>query len=247
MLKAIKKTKIYEEVVAQIQELIREGKFKPGDQLPAERELAETFKVSRASVREALRALESQRLVVSRTGAGTFIADLPMESLVTTLAGVLVQEKDGLADIFEVRKLIEPEIAALAAERAGTDEIARLAAILKRQREDVKAGDTGVEADAEFHFAIGQATQNPALERLVASLMEILGHSREESLQTPARRVASLESHQKIFAAIRAHDAGRARKAMLNHIEQVEGNVFATGRKEIPARDAAEAEERRIS
>src|SRR3972149_6591401 len=117
MLKAIRKTRIYEEVVSQIHELIREGKFKAGDQLPSERELAETFKVSRTSVREALRALETQGLIVSRTGMGNFIAALPVESLVAPLVKLLIEEKTALADIFEMRKLIEPHIAALAAER----------------------------------------------------------------------------------------------------------------------------------
>src|ERR1043166_7596037 len=113
MLRAIRKTRIYEEVVNQIHDLLREGSFKAGDQLPSERELAETFKVSRTSVREALRALEAQGLIESRTGAGNFIAELPVESLVAPLATILLEEKDALADIFEMRKLIEPRIAAL--------------------------------------------------------------------------------------------------------------------------------------
>ena len=118
MLRAIRKTRIYEEVESQIRDLLREGSYKAGDQLPSERELAETFKVSRTSVREALRALEAQGLIESRTGAGNFIAELPVESLVAPLASLLLEEKDALADIFEMRKLIEPRIASLAAERA---------------------------------------------------------------------------------------------------------------------------------
>src|SRR5260370_41213403 len=113
MLHAIKKTRIHEEVVSQVHELIKEGKFKAGDQLPSERELAETFKVSRTSVREALRALETQGLIISRTGMGNFVADLPIESLVAPLARMLIEEKDALADVFELRKLIQPRIATL--------------------------------------------------------------------------------------------------------------------------------------
>ena len=100
MLRVIKKTRIHEEVVTQIHELIREGRLKAGDQLPSERELAETFQVSRASVREALRALETHGLIISRTGMGNFIADLPVESLVAPLAKLLTEEKNALADIF---------------------------------------------------------------------------------------------------------------------------------------------------
>jgi len=226
MLKVIKKTRIYEEVVSQIHDLIREGKIKPGDQLPAERELAETFRVSRTSVREALRALETQGLVISRTGMGTFIADLPIESLMATLATLLTEEKDLLTDVFEMRKLIEPQIAALAAERATQTDIERLKKILAKQRGQVEEGKTGVEADAEFHYSIGQATQNQALEKLVSGLMEILSRSREESLQTPGRSQASLDSHYKILSAIEDHDQESARLAMLYHIEQVEQNVL---------------------
>jgi GntR family transcriptional regulator, transcriptional repressor for pyruvate dehydrogenase complex len=234
MLKAIRKTRIYEEVVSQIHDLVREGRFKAGDQLPSERELAETFKVSRTSVREALRALEAQGLIVSRTGAGNFVADLPVESLVAPLASLLLEEKDALADIFEVRKLIEPHIAALAAERATLSDIERMKKILDKQRDAVARGETGVEADAELHFAIAHAAQNQALEKLISGLMEILSHSREESLQTRDRRKASIESHRRILAAVEEHNKAKARDAMLKHIENVEENVLSAKKPLIP-------------
>ena len=226
MLKAIKKTRIYEEVVSQVHELIKRGRFKAGDQLPSERELAETFKVSRTSVREALRALETQGLVISRTGMGTFVADMPIESLVAPLAKLLIEEKHALADVFELRKLIEPQIASLAAERATVRDIERMYGLLDKQREQVKGGATGVEADSELHFAIGQATQNQAIKKLVFGLLDVLSKSREESLQTEARRMASIESHRAIVAAIENHDQDAAREAMTRHIEQVEKNVL---------------------
>jgi GntR family transcriptional repressor for pyruvate dehydrogenase complex len=246
MLKVIKKIRIHEEVVSQIHELIREGKFRAGDQLPSERELAETFKVSRTSVREALRALETQGLTVSRTGMGNFVADLPVESLVAPLARLLIQEKTALADIFELRKLIEPHIAALAAERATKKDIERMKKILEKQSDAVSRGGTGVEADAELHFAIGQATQNQALEKLVSGLMEILSHSREESLQTLDRRKASIEFHRKILFAIEEHDKTRAAEAMFHHIEQVEDNVLSAGNSQADDNENS-LEERSIS
>jgi GntR family transcriptional repressor for pyruvate dehydrogenase complex len=221
MLKAIKKTRIHEEVVSQIHELIREGRFKAGDQLPSERELAETFKVSRTSVREALRALETQGLIISRTGMGNFVADLPIESLIAPLARMLIEEKNALADVFELRKLIEPQIASLAAERALPRDIQRMKAILAKQAEQVERGATGVDADTELHFAIGQATQNQAITKLVSGLLDVLSRSREESLQTKLRRQASIHSHRAIVAAIEAHDQPGARDAMRHHIEQV--------------------------
>ena len=217
--------------MTQIHELIREGRLKAGDQLPSERELSETFKVSRTSVREALRALETKGLIVSRTGMGNFIADLPIESLVAPLAKLLIEEKTALADIFELRKLIEPHIAALAAERSTSKDIQTLNRLLDDQERQIEQGHTGVDADTQFHFAIGKATQNQALEKLVSGLMDILGHSREESLQPPGRRLASLDSHRAIVVAIEAHDEDKAREAMLHHIEQVETNVFSDRKK----------------
>lgn len=249
MLKAIRKTRIYEEVVSQIHDLIREGRLNAGDQLPSERELAETFKVSRTSVREALRALETQGLVVSRTGMGTFVADLPIEALVAPLATLLIEEKSALADIFEMRRLIEPHIASMAAERATVKDIEGMRKILEQQREEILRGGTGVEADAEFHFAIGKATQNQALEKLISGLMDILSHSREESLQTPGRTQASLESHHRILSAIEAHDNEKARDAMLSHIEHVEQNVLLSKKKstQISHSETQLEEERSIS
>lgn len=227
MLHAIKKTRIHEEVFSQIHELIKEGRFKARDQLPSERELAETFKVSRTSVREALRALESQGLIVSRTGTGNFVADLPVESLVGPLALLLIDEKKALADVFEMRKLIEPHIAALAAERATRNDIAQLNRIVAKQTDAVSRGATGVEADAELHFTIGRATRNQALQKLVSGLMEMLSRSREESLQTDKRRQSSIDAHRRIVAAIEKHDKARARSEMLRHIEEVEESVLS--------------------
>jgi len=237
MLHAIKKTRIHEEVVSQVHELIKEGRFKAGDQLPSERELAETFKVSRTSVREALRALETQGLVISKTGMGNFVADLPIESLVAPLARMLIEEKNALADVFELRKLIEPQIASLAAERATAQDVERMKLLLKKQREQVERGATGVDADTEFHFAIGRATQNHAIEKLVSGLLDVLSHSREESLQTSGRRQASIDSHLAIVAAIEKHDQAKAREAMRYHIEQVERNVLLSKKEQSEVND----------
>ena len=237
MLHAIKKTRIHEEVVSQVHELIKEGRFKAGDQLPSERELAETFKVSRTSVREALRALETQGLVISKTGMGNFVADLPIESLVAPLARMLIEEKNALADVFELRKLIEPQIASLAAERASAEDVERMKLLLKKQREQVERGATGVDADTEFHFAIGRATQNHAIEKLVSGLLDVLSHSREESLQTSGRRQASIDSHLAIVAAIEKHNQAKAREAMRHHIEQVEQNVLLSKQEQSAVSD----------
>jgi GntR family transcriptional repressor for pyruvate dehydrogenase complex len=229
MLKAIKKTRIYEEVVGQLRQLIEEGRLRAGDRLPSERELAETFRVSRASVREAIKTLESEGLVASRAGSGTFITAVDVEALIQPLASSLSRGKDALLDLFEMRRLVEPSIAALAAERATPADILRLKEILDEQAQQISRGASAVESDAAFHFAIGQATHNAALQRLVAAIVDILKPAREQSLQTAGRAHKSLASHREILGAIERHDADMARQAMQRHIEAVERNVLAPG------------------
>jgi GntR family transcriptional repressor for pyruvate dehydrogenase complex len=192
-----------------------------------------------------LRALESQGLIVSRTGMGNFIADLPVESLVGPLARLLIDEKRALADVFEMRKLIEPHIAALAAERATKSDIAHMKKIVAKQLAAVQRGETGVEADAELHFSVGRATQNQALQKLVSGLMELLSRSREESLQTGARRNSSIDAHRRIIGAIEKRDKNRARGEMLRHIEEVEASVLSS--KETQRHVGEKIRERRIS
>src|SRR5881396_1311475 len=114
----IKSTRIYEEIVRQVKQMIAEGRLKSGDRLPPERDLAEKFVVSRSSVREALRALESLGLVEIRPGEGTFVREVSVESLIEPLALMMVSQRGALAELFEARRLLEPGIAALAASPA---------------------------------------------------------------------------------------------------------------------------------
>ena len=113
----IKQKRVYEDIVGQVQALIQEGVLKPGDRLPPERELAERLRVSRSSLREAIRALELRGLVVSRPGAGTFVSTESVETILSVIAASINGSGGYLSDIFEVRHLLEPKIAALAAER----------------------------------------------------------------------------------------------------------------------------------
>jgi GntR family transcriptional regulator, transcriptional repressor for pyruvate dehydrogenase complex len=129
MLKAVEKRRAYQDVVSQILTLIKNGKLKKGDQLPTERDLAETFKVSRTTVREAIRSLQSMKMVESRQGDGTYVlANKDIE--VQNLCSALFRERDDLMDIFHVRNIIEPSIAQLAAERATPEEIKELEIIV---------------------------------------------------------------------------------------------------------------------
>src|SRR2546427_7957203 len=151
----VKSTRIYEEIVRQIKAMISEGRLKSGDQLPPERDLAEKFLVSRTSVREALRALESVGLIEIRPGEGTFVREISVEALVEPLALVLLSQRAMIEELFEARRLLEPTIAGLAARRATRDEVHEMERILDEQAKEIAAGNTGLAQDAAFHAAIG--------------------------------------------------------------------------------------------
>ncbi len=218
----VKSTRIYTEIVRQIRALIADGQLKSGDRLPPERDLAERFRVSRTSVREALRALESTGLVEIRAGEGAFVRPASVEALVEPLALVILAQREAAAELYEARRLLEPPIAALAARRAGPEEVAELARILDEQAQEVAGGRTGVAQDAAFHTAIAHSAHNRAITRIVSTLVDLLAQIREESLQTPGRPQRSHQDHRRILAAIRAHDAEAARQAMLDHLVAVE-------------------------
>jgi GntR family transcriptional repressor for pyruvate dehydrogenase complex len=225
MLKAVKKTRVYEDIVSQVKELIAEGKLRPGDQLPSERELSEMFQVSRASVREAIRALESIRLIEIRQGEGTYIAS-SVETLLTSVASAFTQHRDPLLQVFEARKILEPATAALAAERATAEEVAELDAILTEQAKQIAEGETGVDTDTRFHSALAEAAKNDVLLRLNEAIVDNLRETRLRSLQAQGRPSRSLAGHREILEAIRLKDPAKAREAMLNHLETIEHNVL---------------------
>jgi GntR family transcriptional repressor for pyruvate dehydrogenase complex len=230
-LEPVKSTRIYEEIVRQIKAMIAEGRLKSGDQLPPERDLAEKFLVSRTSVREALRALESLRLIEIRPGEGTFVREVSVESLIQPLALVMASQREAISELFEARRLLEPLIAGLAASRATKDEVQELERILDEQAKEIAQGRTGFAQDAQFHAALGAAAHNRAITRVLSTLIDMLAQSREESLSTPGRPERSHQDHRRVLGAVLRRDEAGARQAMLDHLVAVEGLVFdAPGR-----------------
>lgn len=229
----IKSTRIYEEIVRQVKALISEGRLKSGDQLPPERDLADQFKVSRTSVREAFRTLESLGLIEIRPGEGTFVREVSIESLIEPLAQVILSQRQAVGELFEARRLLEPTIAGLAARRATPDEIHGMEQILAEQAREVAAGGTGLAQDAAFHASIAASVHNRAITRIVNALMDLLTQSREESLQTPGRPTRSHQDHQRILDSIRRRDEVGAQRAMLNHLIAVEALLVGRNAEEL--------------
>lgn len=224
----IRKTRIYEEVAAQIQRLIGDGRLKPGDRLPPERELAEAFSVSRTSVRDAIRVLEMMGLLEPRQGEGTVVRDLSPDILVNPLASLLVRNRMRMAELLDVRKMLEPPVAGRAAVHATEAELAQLQDILRRQEEKVRRGELAIDEDSEFHYTIALAARNSVLLRVLDVLMDLLRESRERSLQVAGRLHRSFDGHRRIMAALLAHDPALAEASMRQHVEEIEEVLLAT-------------------
>lgn len=215
-----KKTPVYEVVMVRLAGLLDQGRLKPGDRLPSERALAERMRVSRATLREALRVMQLRGLIMSRRGSGNYIAGGKPEDLAEALHHL------ALKDIFELRLLIEPSIAALAAGRANRQDLLRLESILQQQERELNQKRMAGPTDAAFHSALAEATHNRALLQVGATLMKVISPSRNESLQTTERARLSLASHRRIVQAIQAGDSVEARHAMEEHIRSIDPKLF---------------------
>src|SRR6516164_6849061 len=226
MIEPVKRSRIYEHIVEQIRALIREGRWAPGDQIPPERELAERFKVSRTSVREALRALEMQGVIDSRQGGGTFVRTADTEALVPPLAAAILRGRRELAEVLEVRELIEPGIARGAALRATEEHVAELESLLERQRQCITEGRPFVDEDTAFHYTLARAADNHILLRLHNLILDLLRESRQSYLHVPDRPQTSLRGHEAILYAVKTRDAEAAYRASLEHITEVRDGIL---------------------
>jgi GntR family transcriptional repressor for pyruvate dehydrogenase complex len=226
VLEPVKRSRIYEHIVEQIHALIREGRWAPGDQIPPERELAERFRVSRTSVREALRALELQGVIESKQGGGTFVRTADTEALIPPLAAAILRGQREMAEVLEVRGLIEPGIARLAAARASAEHVAELEGLLQRQRECIAEGRPFVDEDTAFHYTLARAADNHILLRLHNVILDVLRESRQSYLHVPDRPQTSLRGHEAILAAVKLGDADAAYDASLAHITEVRDKIL---------------------
>jgi GntR family transcriptional repressor for pyruvate dehydrogenase complex len=226
LIEPVKRSRIYEHIVEQIRALIREGRWAPGDQIPPERELAERFRVSRTSVREALRALEMQGVIDSRQGGGTFVRTADTEALVPPLAAAIMRGRRELAEVLEVRELIEPGIARSAAMRATAEHVAELEALLERQAQCIAEGRPFVDEDTAFHYTLARAADNHILLRLHNLILDLLRESRQSYLHVPDRPQLSLRGHEAILSAIKNNNPEAAYAASLAHITEVKDGIL---------------------
>src|SRR3989449_3460060 len=224
--RAVRTSRLYEQIVQQIEESILKGALKPGDQLPAERELAQRFEVSRTAVREAVKALREKGLVEAFTGRGTFITDGTSQAIRQSLdLMVKIGQPDGSTHLAEVRAILEPEIAALAATRVEEQHLATMreaVAVMDRTMQDP---DAFIEADLDFHLSLAEAAANPLILSLIDSIVGLLREQRMRIFNVEGGPQRGQFHHKRILEAIEQRDPERARQRSEEHTSELQSRL----------------------
>ncbi len=220
------------------------GTLRPGDRLPTEQQLAQAHGVSRTVVREAMHQLKSRQLVVARQGSGVFVAPKPLNQPLAFDPKVLDSVQD-VVHVVEVRRVLEGEMAALAAGRATRAQVASMRRALKAIDAAAAAGQDGVVEDLAFHSTIGEATGNPQFRLLIGFLEQYLLEGIRISRGNEARRLDFMEAvrleHLDIVDAIAAGDPVRAREAACDHLLRGERRLVEGGVISVPRRKPSRA------
>ncbi|MCL4559531.1 MAG: FadR family transcriptional regulator [Chloroflexi bacterium] len=230
LLTPVKQQKVYTQIVDQFLDLIERGEFKPGMQLPAERDLARYLGISRASLREALTVLQLMGLVETLSGQGTFIRSKPISPFFHNPALMNVGESPFI--ILQARKALEPSIAALAATHSREVSSVKLREVLDWIDSDHSAvqvmSDVFSEGDRQFHLEIAHLTDNSVLINMQQMIHYFMGQKlwltlmRHTSFTTPGRWQEAHDEHHGIFEAIQNHDGQLASSRVRTHLLRVE-------------------------
>lgn len=230
---------VSDRLATEIEMRIGDGRLRPGDRIPPERTLAQDLSVSRASLRQALHVLEMRGLIDRRPGRGTIVLEQPGGDFRRTLAGSASPQLRDIDDVMDLRMVVEPPVAARAAQRHDVADLKRLTSI-QTQMEQAKPLAAVVELDVAFHREIASATRNPLLLRLLEVTGEWMGPSREAAVQRRRRYEASMRAHRRILEAIANRDEAAAHQAMLDHLTTVRANILdALGERARPAASAS--------
>ena len=219
--KTVRTSRLYEQIVQQIEESILGGALKPGDQLPAERELALQFGVSRTAVREAVKCLCEKGLLEAFSGKGTFVTNSTSQAIRQSLDLMTrIGQPEGFMHLVELRQILEPEIAALAATRMDDQ-------LLTTMREAVAmdhhlhGADAYIEADLDFHLAMAEAAGNPLVLSLLDSIVDLLRELRLRIFRVDGGPERGQFHHKRILEAIERRSPQAARELMRAHLRQV--------------------------
>lgn len=223
----VDRRRLYQQVADDIERLILDGTFLPESRLPSEQELANRYGVSRNVIREALKSLKELGLVSIYTGSGTYVRRPTMKPVSEALNRFVRRNltEYSIAHFYEVRRMIEPENAALAAQRATPAELDNITATLVQMEAHQDDLEAWSQADLEFHRAIAAATHNPLARSLIDALIDPLQVVIAAGHTNPYGTQAGLEAHRRITEVIRNKDQTSAYQAMLEHLIDSEKRV----------------------
>jgi GntR family transcriptional regulator, transcriptional repressor for pyruvate dehydrogenase complex len=242
ILKPVSRITLGEQVAAQLSVQIAEGKWKPGEKLPSESELCLALNIGRSTLREALKSLAFVGMVQMRPGDGTYVIEGTRLLIERIMAHGLLKTDKELQDVGEARLLIERETTALAAERADSEDLRRLDALMEEMKESLNGtGRDYVDLDVEFHLAIAQSSKNQMLFELLTRIRGVLKEWISKSQELPGIKENALMQHARILSAIRNRDPEKARNAMLTHLQTCEKMFSLLGRILITREPAATA------
>lgn len=215
----IKTARLGDQISSELIRAITDGHYKVGDMLPSEIELARIFGRSRISVRDALKRLSSLGIITTRQGQGTVVNPTAMWNTLDPELFVILNGAAAFDQLLEMRRIIEPESAYLAAQRITDPEVENLRTISHLSIDDTV--EQHVERDTRFHLEIARAARNGVLLTMMSSISLLLSESRSCTYAVPGEITNGHAWHQAILAAIEQRDADSARTAMLGHLEQV--------------------------
>lgn len=224
MYQAVAASRLYEQIVEQIERSINEGQLQSGEQLPPERELAQRFGVSRTAVREAMKALSEKGLIESQHGRGTFVTDRsskPMRQSIDRIMTTNIGQADWAEHLIAVRGILEPVIAAQAAAVATPRDIAAMREAFDAMERAGRDADAFIEADLDFHLALAEAAGNPVVLALIDSIVALLREHRLRLFAVAGGPERGQYHHRRILEAVERHDELGARRAMKAHLKQV--------------------------
>jgi len=211
-----------EGIVNQIMQAINNGELKPGDKLPAEREMCTVFSVSRTVIRDALKMLVGLGVVTIRHGMGAYINEVDGAEDVSRLAALLQISRGTVEELFQVREVIESQAVIWCTQNANEQDLRLLQYIVRKGKELEDADESKLALlDAEFHLKIVEAAGNRVLMRLMINLLDLLGENRARALMVPGRQRLSVLEHETIFEAIKQRDPELAHERMLSHLANV--------------------------
>lgn len=218
---------LYQQVADDIESAILSGTYPHDSRLPSEQELANEYGVSRNVIREALKRLQERGLVSIKTGSGTYVSQPTTEPVSDALQRLLEYPNNSVsvAHFYEIRRMIEPEVAKLAAERASEEGVVSIREAYDLMVKNRDNRPAWTQADLGFHIAVAEATRNPLIKSILKPLNKPLMKVIEAGMAEPSGVEAGLNAHLKIMNAIQDHDLARAEQAMLEHLEDSEQRV----------------------